>query len=266
MQDVIFNGSTARKPGSRASVELIFDNSDGRAAGQWGQYGEIAVKRVLTRDGTSSYYINNRRAAATSIHLPRHRPRARVRDHRAGHDRPDHRGEAGRAARVPRGSRGRVEVQERRRETENRLHDTRENLTRVEDIVRELGANLESSRRRPSLPPSTRNSSPTARRSSACCGCCARTRPPASSRSSSARSNRRRSTSRRKRRSCARSKRSSRRCASRITRKRRDAGRAGPLYEANAEVSRLEAEIKFIVESRNRVQAQIAALNAQREQ
>lgn len=59
MQDVIFNGSTARKPGSRASVELVFDNADGRAAGQWGQYAEIAVKRVLTRDGTSSYYINN---------------------------------------------------------------------------------------------------------------------------------------------------------------------------------------------------------------
>ena len=59
MQDVIFNGSTARKPGSRASVELIFDNGDGRAAGQWSAYGEIAVKRVLTRDGTSSYYINN---------------------------------------------------------------------------------------------------------------------------------------------------------------------------------------------------------------
>jgi len=59
MQDVIFNGSTARKPGSRASVELIFDNADGRAAGQWSAYGEIAVKRVLTRDGTSSYYINN---------------------------------------------------------------------------------------------------------------------------------------------------------------------------------------------------------------
>src|SRR5580704_19576084 len=46
MQDVIFNGSTSRKPGSRASVELVFDNGDGRAAGQWSQYSEIAVKRV----------------------------------------------------------------------------------------------------------------------------------------------------------------------------------------------------------------------------
>jgi chromosome segregation protein len=54
MQDVIFNGSTHRKPAGRASVELVFDNSAGKAAGQWGQYAEIAVKRTLTRDGTSA--------------------------------------------------------------------------------------------------------------------------------------------------------------------------------------------------------------------
>ncbi len=59
MQDVIFNGTTTRKASSRASVELSFDNADHRAGGQWGQFGEIAVKRVLTRDGNSSYYINN---------------------------------------------------------------------------------------------------------------------------------------------------------------------------------------------------------------
>src|SRR5437763_11961300 len=51
MQDVIFNGSTQRKPVARASVELIFDNSLGKAGGQWSQYAEIAVKRVLTREG-----------------------------------------------------------------------------------------------------------------------------------------------------------------------------------------------------------------------
>jgi chromosome segregation protein len=66
MQDVIFNGSTHRKPAGRASVELVFDNSAGKAAGQWGQYAEIAVKRTLTRDGTSSYYINNQRCAAAT--------------------------------------------------------------------------------------------------------------------------------------------------------------------------------------------------------
>ena len=59
MQDVIFNGSGNRKPAGRASVELVFDNTAARAGGQWNQYAEIAVKRVLTRDGNSSYYINN---------------------------------------------------------------------------------------------------------------------------------------------------------------------------------------------------------------
>ena len=59
LQDVIFNGTNTRKPASRSSVELVFDNADHRAGGQWGQFLEIAVKRVLTRDGTSSYYINN---------------------------------------------------------------------------------------------------------------------------------------------------------------------------------------------------------------
>ncbi|MGA1325204.1 MAG: AAA family ATPase, partial [Rubrivivax sp.] len=59
MQDVIFNGSAQRKPAGRASVELVFDNADARAGGAWNAFAEIAVKRVLTRDGTSSYYINN---------------------------------------------------------------------------------------------------------------------------------------------------------------------------------------------------------------
>ena len=59
MQDVIFSGSGERKPSARASVELVFDNSAGRASGQWATYAEIAVRRVLTRDGTSSYFINN---------------------------------------------------------------------------------------------------------------------------------------------------------------------------------------------------------------
>jgi chromosome segregation protein len=59
MQDVIFNGTNTRKPASRASVELAFDNASHRAGGQWNQYEEVAVRRVLTRDGTSSYFINN---------------------------------------------------------------------------------------------------------------------------------------------------------------------------------------------------------------
>src|ERR1700752_1567882 len=58
MQDVIFNGSANRKPLARAAVELLFDNSLGRAAGQWSQYAELSVRRVLQRDGESNYYIN----------------------------------------------------------------------------------------------------------------------------------------------------------------------------------------------------------------
>ena len=59
MQDVIFNGSGQRKPASRASVELVFSNEDARAGGAWSRFAEIAVRRVLTRDGGSSYFINN---------------------------------------------------------------------------------------------------------------------------------------------------------------------------------------------------------------
>ena len=58
MQDVIFNGTNLRKPAGRASVELVFDNAEARAGGPWNRFAEIAVKRVLTRDGTSSYHIN----------------------------------------------------------------------------------------------------------------------------------------------------------------------------------------------------------------
>ncbi|MFN7887702.1 MAG: AAA family ATPase, partial [Betaproteobacteria bacterium] len=68
MQDVIFNGSGNRKPGGRASVELLFDNHDGRIGGEWGKYAEISVKRVLTRDGASSYLINNQNVRRRDVH------------------------------------------------------------------------------------------------------------------------------------------------------------------------------------------------------
>ena len=146
MQDVIFNGSTNRKPAGRASVELVFDNSDGKAAGQWSQYAEIAVKRTLTRDGTSTYYINNqavRRRDIQDIFLGTGLgPRAYAiigqgMISRIIEARPEElRIFLEEAAGVSK-------YKERRRETENRLHDTRENLQRVEDILRELNANLE---------------------------------------------------------------------------------------------------------------------------
>ncbi len=146
MQDVIFNGTTSRKPSSRASVELVFENSDHRAGGQWGQFAEIAVKRVLTRDGTSSYYINNqpvRRRDVQDVFLGTGLgPRAYAiigqgTISRIIESKPEE------LRLFLEEAAGVSKYNERRRETENRLADTRENLTRVDDILRELGANLE---------------------------------------------------------------------------------------------------------------------------
>nr|WP_269129482.1 chromosome segregation protein SMC [Ramlibacter alkalitolerans] len=146
MQDVIFNGTTTRKPASRSSVELVFDNADHRAGGQWSQFAEIAVKRVLTRDGTSSYYINNqpvRRRDVQDVFLGTGLgPRAYAiigqgTISRIIESKPEE------LRLFLEEAAGVSKYKERRRETENRLHDTRENLTRVEDILRELNSNLE---------------------------------------------------------------------------------------------------------------------------
>ena len=146
MQDVLFNGSGERPPVNRASVELTFDNSLGRAAGQWSSYAEIAVKRVLHREGDSAYYINNM-----------HVRRRDVADLFLGT------GLGGRAyAIIEQGMISRVveskpeelrifleeaagvsKYRERRRETEMRLRDTRDNLLRVEDIRQELARQIE---------------------------------------------------------------------------------------------------------------------------
>ena len=61
MADVIFNGSVSRKPVGKASVELVFDNTQGKAPGSYASFSEISVKRTLSRDGTSEYLINNAR-------------------------------------------------------------------------------------------------------------------------------------------------------------------------------------------------------------
>ncbi|WP_019703530.1 chromosome segregation protein SMC [Paracidovorax oryzae] len=146
MQDVIFNGTTHRKPASRSSVELVFDNADHRAGGQWNQYAEIAVKRVLTREGNSSYFINNqpvRRRDVQDVFLGTGLgPRAYAiigqgTISRIIESRPEE------LRLFLEEAAGVSKYKERRRETENRLADTRENLTRVEDILRELNANLE---------------------------------------------------------------------------------------------------------------------------
>jgi chromosome segregation protein len=145
MQDVIFNGSSQRKPVSRASVELVFDNSLGKAAGQWSSYAEISIKRVLQRDGDSTYHINNqhvRRKDVTDIFLGT--------------------GLGGRAyAIIEQGMISRIieakpeelrifleeaagvsKYRDRRRETELRIADTRDNLLRVSDILQELDKQL----------------------------------------------------------------------------------------------------------------------------
>ena len=145
MQDVIFNGAGDRAPVGRASVELFFDNSAGRIGGQWGQYAELSIKRVLTRDGDSTYYINNIPVRRRDIHdlflgtgLG---PRAYAII------------EQGMISRVieakPEELRtfleeaaGVSKYKERRKETEGRLSDARENLSRVEDIRLELAAQL----------------------------------------------------------------------------------------------------------------------------
>ena len=146
MQDVIFNGSTERKPVGRASVELVFDNSLGRIGGAWAGYGEISVRRVLTREGDSSYYLNGqhvRRRDVQDIFLGTGLgPRAYSII------------EQGMISRVitskPEELRvfleeaaGVSKYRERRRETELRLEDTRENLARVGDIQSELASQLE---------------------------------------------------------------------------------------------------------------------------
>jgi chromosome segregation protein len=145
MQDVIFNGSSKRKPVSRASVELVFDNSLGKANGQWSSYAEISIKRVLQRDGDSSYHINNqhvRRKDITDIFLGTGlgaRAYAII--------------EQGMISRIieakPEELRifleeaaGISKYRDRRRETELRIGDTRDNLLRVSDILQELEKQL----------------------------------------------------------------------------------------------------------------------------
>ncbi len=145
MQDVIFNGSDKRKRVSRASVELIFDNSLGKAAGQWSSYAEISIKRILQRDGDSSYHINNqhvRRKDITDIFLGTGLgPRAYAII------------EQGMISRIIEAKPEELRVfleeaagvskyRDRRHETELRIADTRKNLLRVDDILLELTKQL----------------------------------------------------------------------------------------------------------------------------
>ena len=146
MQDVIFNGSSTRKPASRASVELAFNNELGRAAGQWSQYAEISVKRVLDRSGDSTYHINNMRVRrrdvadlflGTGVGARAYAIIEQGMISRLIEAKPEElRGYLEEAAGVSK-------YKERRKETEARLKDARANKNRVEDIQRELKTQVE---------------------------------------------------------------------------------------------------------------------------
>ncbi|VEG91327.1 chromosome segregation protein SMC [Legionella spiritensis] len=146
MTDVIFSGSSHRKGVGQASVELLFDNSLGRLIGQYAGYQEISVKRVVTRDGDSAYFLNGtrcRRRDITDIFLG---TGAGARGYsiigqgtisRLIEARPEElRAYLEEAAGVSK-------YKERRRETVLRINHTRDNLTRVADIREELDKQLQ---------------------------------------------------------------------------------------------------------------------------
>ena len=150
MADVIFNGSNSRKPVGQASVQLTFDNHDGAIGGEYAQYNEIAIKRVAVRDGTSNYFLNNtkcRRKDITDVFLgtglgPRsYSVIEQGMISRFIEAKPDDlRIYLEEAA-------GISKYKERRRETENRIRHTRENLDRVADLGEEISAQLEKLQR-----------------------------------------------------------------------------------------------------------------------
>ncbi|HWS40209.1 MAG TPA: chromosome segregation protein SMC, partial [Arenimonas sp.] len=146
LTDVIFSGSSSRKPVSQAIVELIFDNSEGNIGGEFARFTEISVKRSVSRDGQSNYYLNNsrcRRRDITDLFLgtglgPRSYSiieqgmigqiiEAKPEDLRVYLE------EAA----------GISKYKERRKETESRIKGTRENLDRLNDLREEIDKQLE---------------------------------------------------------------------------------------------------------------------------
>ena len=145
MSDVIFNGSVARPASSRASVELVFDNSSGRLGGEYSSYAEISVKRQVNHEGLSSYYLNGsscRRKDITDIFLGTGlgpRSYAVIEQEMA----------TKLISSKPEELRSHIEevagisvYKERRKETESRIRKTKENLDRVNDLKNEIDRNL----------------------------------------------------------------------------------------------------------------------------
>jgi chromosome segregation protein len=141
MADVVFNGSTARKPVGTASVELVFDNSDGKLGGMYANYNEVSLKRQVSRDGSSGYFINSARCrrkditnlflgtglGARSYAIIEQGMISRVIESKAD----DMRAFIEEAAGISR-------YKERRKETESRVSETRENLERLQDLRDEI--------------------------------------------------------------------------------------------------------------------------------
>ena len=145
MADVVFNGSSSRKPVSRASVELIFDNLDGRIGGRFAAYNEIAVRRQLSREGQSTYWLNGTRCRRRDVMDVFHGTGVGPRSYSII--------EQGMISRIieakPEDLRDFLEeaagiskYKERRRETENRMRHTADNLDRLNDLRDELARRL----------------------------------------------------------------------------------------------------------------------------
>ncbi|MEO1751076.1 AAA family ATPase [Thiofaba sp. EF100] len=146
LDDVIFAGSGQRKPLAQASVELVFDNGAGLLKGPWARPGEISVRRVLTRDGQSKYFLNGTRCRrkdiadlflGTGLGSRSYAIIEQGQINRLIEARPEEmRATLEEAAGISR-------YKERRRETEGSIQHTRENLARLDDLREELGRQLE---------------------------------------------------------------------------------------------------------------------------
>ena len=141
MVDVIFNGSEKRKASGQCSIELLFDNSSAKIGGEYASFNEVSIKRVMTRDAQSDYFINNtkcRRKDVQDIFLGTGLGPSSYAIIEQGmvsklvSAKPDElRTHIEEAAGVSK-------YRERRRETESRIKRTKENLSRVKDIRDEI--------------------------------------------------------------------------------------------------------------------------------
>ena len=140
MVDVIFNGSENRKASGQCSIELLFDNSSGKIGGEFASFNEVSIKREMTRDAQSNYFINNtkcRRKDVQDIFLGTGLSSYAIIEQgmvsRLVSSKPDElRAHLEEAAGVSK-------YKERRKETESRIKRTKENLSRVKDIKDEIG-------------------------------------------------------------------------------------------------------------------------------